>query len=48
MTEEEKQIYSKFPSVLKKFLSANGWAFPNETLFSYEPFQAYRGVIRCS
>lgn len=46
MTAEEEQIYLKFPSVLKSFLSAHSISFSEQTLFTYSPFQAYRGVIR--
>lgn len=41
-----KEFYSKFPSVLKNFLTDGNIQFSENTKFLYEEFVAYRGVIR--
>lgn len=42
----ENDNYLKFPSVLKEKISAGEFEFPENTRFSYEPIQGYRGIER--
>lgn len=42
----EDENYFKFPSIIREKAKRGEFSFPEGTLFVYEPFQAYRGVVR--
>ncbi len=47
MTSDElKEIYQKFPSVLRDKLFAGEVQLPANTLFEYERILAFRGIVR--
>lgn len=40
------EIYNKFPVVLRHKLINSEVVFPDKTMFSYEQFKAFRGILR--